>query len=363
MQKAFMKTRSSLLIAIVSSASLFAAISIAQDQKVSENPSVPSAKNAGRVLQLKEIWRITDDGGQFYFKHPYGLEIAPDGRIFLKDEAQLLRFGPDGKFKKNLYKEGQGPGEISKNFSYCLDGDLLLIRDWGNRRFFRMNAEGVYQNSLDREIGQSSPLGARPDGYIVMESDWPLEKERTGKLLPLLEHISLVSRDGKAKRRIHTFQCRWFMTQSVCSQWDADLTALGDDGRFLVGCHASKYLIEILDIDAGQIIRSFSRKYSSIKHEVTIPEKGLAARSGIPPSEYEWDVQDLFADGKAIWVKTSTSDPAKGDLYDVFDYDGRYVDSFYLGPGRSLMKIRGNDLYSLEKDAKDNFFIVKYRLN
>jgi hypothetical protein len=98
-----LRYRSFSFIVIWSTAVLFSFLGIAQDHRVIENPSTPLAKNAGRILQLKEIWRINDGSGDFYFKHPSGLEIAPNGCLFLKDEKQILRFGPDGKFQKNLY--------------------------------------------------------------------------------------------------------------------------------------------------------------------------------------------------------------------------------------------------------------------
>jgi hypothetical protein len=44
-------------------------------------------------------------------------------------------------------------------------------------------------------------------------------------------------------------------------------------------------------------------------------------------------------------------------------FDGRFLDSFDLGPGRALLKVRGKDVYTLEKDSEANYFIVKYRLS
>jgi hypothetical protein len=77
--------------------------------QVIENPAKPSAKDAGRVLQLTEVWRISDESGEFYFKYPRELKIADDGTIFLADAEQFLKFSADGKFLGNLYRKGQGP--------------------------------------------------------------------------------------------------------------------------------------------------------------------------------------------------------------------------------------------------------------
>ena len=40
-------------------------------QTVIENPATPLAKNAGRVVALKEVLRIKDEGEAYYFKYPY----------------------------------------------------------------------------------------------------------------------------------------------------------------------------------------------------------------------------------------------------------------------------------------------------
>ena len=98
-------------------------------QNIIENPAKPLAKDGGRVLKLTEVWRITDDAGEFFFKYPQDLRIADDGSIFLREVGQFLRFSADGKFLKDIFRKGQGPGEMSDSaFQYYLHGqDLSLI--------------------------------------------------------------------------------------------------------------------------------------------------------------------------------------------------------------------------------------------
>jgi hypothetical protein len=321
----------------------------------------PLAFAAGRILALQQVWRISDEAGGYYFKRPSNLAVTSKGHLFIKDEKQLLHFDPDGRFVKNLYKEGQGPGEISKNFNFSLAGNLLLIRDYGNRRFITLNLDGLFQDRLDEKISRSNPLGMRADGYLVMDYERPPAEEQTGKLMATFQHISMVSRDGKVKKRIHTFSSRWFLAPTGGIQWDADIYTLSDDGRYLVGCHASDYVIEVVDLAAGGRLRVFGRKYSRIKHTPGVLEKEQAQQFNAPIHEYEWAIRDLFAEAGGIWVKTSATDPAKGDLFDVFDYQGRYLDSFYLGIGRTLMNVRGRDVYTLEKTPEETFVIAKYR--
>jgi hypothetical protein len=63
-----------------------------------------------------------------------------------------------------------------------------------------------------------------------------------------------------------------------------------------------------------------------------------------------------------LWVKTSTEDSAKGVLFDVFDENSRFVDSFHVGAGRSLLKVQGDVIFVLEKKEDESFRVVKYKI-
>ncbi len=55
-------------------------------QEIIQNPKKPLSSNAGRILEVEEMFRITDESGEFFFKWASGLQIADDGSIFLTDE-------------------------------------------------------------------------------------------------------------------------------------------------------------------------------------------------------------------------------------------------------------------------------------
>lgn len=103
------------------------------------------AKDTRRVIWLTEVWRISDDHGEFYFRRPFNLQIAYDGTIFIADEAELLKFSPDGKFQRNLYEKGQGPGEISGPLMYSIFAGDVHIQDSDSRRFWRADLDGIYK--------------------------------------------------------------------------------------------------------------------------------------------------------------------------------------------------------------------------
>jgi len=65
-------------------------------QPVIENPKTPESKNAGRVLPLKEVARITDEKGKFFFVQPYNVLTGRDGSVYVQEYKQLLKFDPQG---------------------------------------------------------------------------------------------------------------------------------------------------------------------------------------------------------------------------------------------------------------------------
>ena len=71
------------------SLSLILICSVLNGQQVIENPERPQKENPGQIIQLKEVLRIIDTGRGFYFKEPWGLDVADDGSIFVKEMDKL----------------------------------------------------------------------------------------------------------------------------------------------------------------------------------------------------------------------------------------------------------------------------------
>jgi hypothetical protein len=332
-------------------------------QEVIENPAKPSARGAGRTLKLTEIWRITDEGGEFYFQFPYHLQAADDGSIFLADRKELLKFSQDGKFLKNLYKKGQGPGEIGDDFSFCVFGRDIFIQEYPSQRFWRTDLEGVFQEQItlaNKDYGGF--LGVLPDGFLFLKTVWPPPSERTGKLMEILHIIAFVRRDGSERKDVATFRPRDFLAPQAATSMSAKITALSPDGKLLYAFHGRDYLIEVVDLAAATVVKRYTRAYPKVSYTEKGWESNFRKRFNSPKLEYEIDVKDLYPVGDRLWVETSTDDKTKGRLIDVFDKDGRFLDSFYLGAGRALMAVREDDVFCLEKNEDESLTIVKYRI-
>jgi hypothetical protein len=332
-------------------------------QPVIENPAKPLAKNAGRVIALSEVWRITDESGEFYFKYPHNLKIAEDGSIFLADTEQFLKFSADGKFLGNLYKRGQGPGEIVSEFYYHLRGRDLFVQDMDSGRLWRADLEGRFQETINlADQDYRGFVAALPDGFLFLKTAWPPPNERTGKLMEILYTVAFVDPNGSERRDVATFRPRTFLGPSTGMGWDPGITELSPDRTLLYAVHSRDYVVELIDLASGQPVRRIRRTYTKVAHVEAESELDFRKATGAPKKEFESDVDELFPIEGGLWVATSTDDKAKGRLVDVFDKDGRFSDSFYLGAGRTLMAVQDGAVFCQEKSDDETITVVKYRI-
>lgn len=169
-----MKDKNGIVKVLCFAALLLAGCFNGYGQTIIKNPEKPQAANAGRMLKLQEVWRITDESGQFFFKYPSQLQIAGDGSIFLSDEEQFLRFTSDGKFVKNLYKKGEGPGEISRGLTYFIRGDELIIRDFNKRKAWSTDYEGHLLREFEiPNTGYTGFIGIRKNDFVFTKTVTP----------------------------------------------------------------------------------------------------------------------------------------------------------------------------------------------
>jgi hypothetical protein len=356
--------------------------------QIVENPAKPRAANAGRVIVPEEVLSISDEGTRdYYFKVPRDLTIAPDGSLFLIDEFQVLQFDNAGKFVRNLYKKGQGPGEMSCVRS-CLttEKNVIIHADSPNRLLF-FDYAGRYEKEIPmraltgRRYGPKTllSLGGK---FFIQSADWPIAKgdpdyiEGPHTILALnaatLESqelssfptISYVNTSGDG-RETGLYEISSFF-------------AVPFKGKYLALSHTSEYLIKIYDPVADKVIREFRRAYERVKPEppAEIEKKGNLIIGGKrfirPERRFQNDVKIILTRGDEIWAVTSTKDKAKGVLIDVFDGQGIFRNSFYLRlpkpglnqlgwPGRCTLD--SDFLWVAESDNDDVIFTIKkYRL-
>ncbi|HSA96580.1 MAG TPA: 6-bladed beta-propeller, partial [Acidobacteriota bacterium] len=114
-----------------------------------ENAAKPKAANGGRVITPQQVAVITDEGtSDFYFKRPYRLRTAPDGTLLFTDDSQILQFDANGKFLRNLFKKGQGPGEMPyPGTPIATDTQIIVYSGYPNKLVY-FSRTGRYEKEI-----------------------------------------------------------------------------------------------------------------------------------------------------------------------------------------------------------------------
>lgn len=367
-----MKIFFTLLLSLILSVGIYA-------QQVIENPEEPLNKNAGRVLHLKEEMRISDEQGGFYFKEPENIKIAPDGSIFVLDEEQFLKFDTQGKFVKNLFRKGQGPGEFMRIENYLFDKDEIIIRQGRPNKIVRMDMEGNLIRDFRPEENVGRLIAYFNGRYVMARSSFPKLKKAGGEpeIIDIKWNVLFVDEDGEVEKIDHYFPAKWFAKRiktAIIANYIVDFFAVQYKRKYLVIHHTQDYLLKLLDLEKNKIVQTFKRKYKSVKYK---PEKTgeVKVKSQTytlePPRDYHNDIQKVFAHKDNLWVLTSTLDRKRGILVDVFNCEAQYIDNFYLPLSENVklkdlsrhpMTVYENFLFIVEKDENDIPSIIKYKI-
>jgi hypothetical protein len=353
------------LVSIFSS--FFILSSIALAQHVIENPKKPLSKNAGRVLKLEEIFRITDESDDFYFSWPLDLKVDSEGSFFLLDENQILKFSSDGKFLKNLFKKGQGPGEISSRshsrLSYFLLKNGIFLYDPTGNKIIHMDGDGNLIEEVKLEVSLLSELYGHANEGFIFTDEAPAPMGKSG-FHDVDMSIIWVSRDGSSSKKVMALPKELYVDKNFARDWAPFYGLLESDAQKLFVCHTSEYNIVLADLGKGQVIKKFNRKYRRIKYVMTESQKQFYERIKIKPPErkYKNDILGLFLNKGNLWIKTSKSDKKKGVLIDVFNKEGKYIDNFYINLKGEIMAVQGDFIFISEKDEDENIQIVKYKM-
>ena len=99
----------------------------AAGQQLVQNPEKPLSKDAGRMIILKEVMRIRDDGKETIFRGPYDLQVGEDGAIYFYDDFVLHKYDENGKFVAKMVRPGQGPGEASMRTTAVITKDKIIV--------------------------------------------------------------------------------------------------------------------------------------------------------------------------------------------------------------------------------------------
>jgi hypothetical protein len=341
-------------------------------QNIIENPAKPPSPNAGRILQLTEVMRITDDKGPFYFKQPGDLHISAEGYIYYGDWDEFLyKFDAKGKFVKNLAKKGEGPGEVRDFGEFLLGKNEIILLDTMPNKIVTMDLDGKLIDEFSLGQKRFSKLIAFYNNTYFLADYFRKDFERKSGPKEIGHDLYVVSRKGETTKTpwgFPTMEAYYFGERSVSSGTITWIQKADAQERFVYLSSTQDYLVKRLDLEKTEIVHAFRRAYTPVKFEPPGREKQWYRERGYPDRLN--DIQKLLVHGDQLWVLTSTIEKDRGILTDVFDREGKYIDCFYLPlprlkqnwVGYPPMAVSGSYLYTVEWNKEGDIFIIQYQI-
>ena len=349
-----------------------------------ENSSRPSGKNYGRVIELKTLLSVSDQPPNFFFKYPSEVKLSRRGDVFVLDDEEILQFDSSGKFLRNYFKKGQGPGEMQYVRDIAIDGENLAVFDSFPKKVCLFNFEGHLLSEF--KISQLR-AGARAVRLIhVDESNYYLAVSGipdTGWKMVRADnpnYFQVYDEKTEQVEELATFSVpAWVMSGGGAGAMveTCSLQIVPFKKNQFVISHTEDYLLKIFDAEKKEVVAAFKRKYKRVK----IPEaQRRPIRIAVTDREYAYkpthynDILEVLVVGDLIWALTSTVDKSKGLLVDVFNGQGQYVDCFYLkfpfelNPGFRDIGINlavdqeGKTLWATVKNPDETFSLKKFQL-
>jgi hypothetical protein len=344
-------------------------------QIVIDNPDKPKSKNAGRAVMLEEVIRIKDDGKEIIFRNPQRFSLSEDGSIFFLDEPHIYKYSKDGQFIFKALKEGEGPGECKLGPCFFLTPKRIRVQVWIPPKVMDYDLDGRYIKEIKTKniTGPFWFLWYVEDKIYGIRDEIHFSRDLIMKegLIETFYTLYEISEDFKQLKKLYDFPVRHYIKKGRWLRRDMVDAVVYDHYLFMV--HTAEYKIVKFDLQRAQIERIFMRKYhrrksSQEKEEIEDREaKGLTP----PAFEYYFDISAILVFRDSLWVITSTSkDNDTKRLVDVFDMEGRYIDSFYLQfPLNNETHWIGSSILSddgflfIPEQSEDGFVsIAKYRI-
>lgn len=349
-------------------------------QTTVNNPATPKHPNPNRVYKLKKLKTINDDGENFYFKNPGNMSLDAAGNLYIVDEHQLLKFDTSGKFVRNFWKLGLGPGEIKRLGKYVVPAhDQILLKDLTPNKYLLLSQDGrvLVEKRINRPdflyLLHKDPqnlffyykdVRANTKGFVIMNISNQIVaySEKHGSIRPIFslptKHAVIVVNNRPL----------------YISYTDLLYHQLKDNLFYFA--NTDDYRVKLIDIGTGKTLLSLSREYKHVPvteelkaYLAHVEFNNDAIHYSSPYPDYMNDIQYLTVVNGKLLVFTSTVEKNKGVLVDVFDEKGVFVDSFFLdiSTGEVLNQLNmgwlclnGKVLYALDRDEDYNWVISNY---
>ena len=231
---------------------------------------------------------------------------------------------------------------------------------------------------IEQEILGMQLEGFRMGDYIFSQFNFPRDRGASG-MVDIPHNLYGLQNSGEKLEKWGAFPISYYVVWGKGGGGAITpmntLIAVQAGEEFMIFNHTSEYRMTLFDLEKQNIAFEFSREYKRVKPPPDYKVMGSTIIDGkpvIPPNpKFLNDIDNIFVHEENIWVLTSTVDKEKGSLIDVFDFEGAYIDNFYLNIPINLSSPRyrfkpgtysGGFFYFIETMDDDTYVIKKYSL-
>lgn len=325
-----------------------------------KKPASPPGVPAKMILKEDLTIGVKDGEEEYMFLEAIQLDVDEEESIYVLDRkaSRIKVYDKNGKFLRAIGKRGQGPGEVQgpRDIQITPQNEIL-VNDMSTRRLLFFNLDGQFLREASAGKmwlfidPKANSKGNIIGGYMVLDEKPSFQLK---KFNPNLEPIEDITTLEVAKPpvidprfpRIH---------------WD-----VMEGDRIIWGVQ-SQYVFHILDGE-GKLIRKIVKDYDPV--DFTEEDKGSVLGGQPPPSDvkYEWPKHQLafqsFScdDRGRIFVRTyeKKEGQEKGNYYDIFDSEGRYVAKVVIEVRPRVWK-KGK-MYGFYEDEEGYRFVKRYAI-
>jgi hypothetical protein len=327
-----------------------------------------------KVLEISE----TEDS-DFYFESPDEIDADMGENIYVLDIRRVLKFSKDGNFVRNLVKVGKEPGEVTYISNFYLENHGIIIHSNYPSKVIWMDKDGkLLKEFIINKRDRMDYIHYFSDTYFFYKTESPTVQS-DGKFMDIDHIIMAVSPDGKDVSKVFNFPVKEYFvriggsTGSLGNEAKLNFGITG--GRYLFVSHTAEYKIKCVDLKERKVIKEFGVDYERKKIPAQMKKKykrGWLEFNGKkfrrPQQIYFSDIEKLLINDKQLWAVTSTVDKEKGRRVDVYNFNGDYLNSFYMNLSgqkdiyKFKYRIRDQHLYLIDERDEGMVNILKYKI-
>ncbi len=344
-------------------------VELKNGKKIIKNPSEPVYGEI--LLELEEELSIgSEDDDNYLFYDPRNISVDNQKNIYILESGnhRIQKFDKDGNYLQTIGKEGQGPGEFERPYSFVLDkSNNIYVSDRRKIHFFNPSGEFIKTIPLSDQVNN---FFVSSEGNIFGLLTQRIEKERTRLIVKMnpegkiLKNIVQLAEVNQVMRKSGNVTSRFSITHS----YNYSLYFTFSNNNQIYYGDSSEYSFSRINLEGNvELVIKKEEPYQSISQKekdkildgfselIKQWPKGVVEEAVQFPDHRPFFDRILIDDKERIYIKkvNPVLDETESFEYDVFSPKGYYLYKTVLPFSPDIIK-KGYlyDLYTSEETGE-----------